>query len=223
MVRSNSNGDAKAIVQRIGSNGTADVFGEPAAMISGETIGQLMQLQSGFLELRELRERERASSQKLVELLRNAMHELDITIPLSNGVLSSVFANVHEGWLSPDSTVVVSDSSGSKKSISLQELPPHTIAAILQESAIRMNEALSQKLDSVGRSIDLLEKAVHELGSTTKPAGRGVSPPAEPQVLVKPSELANVSEPTPKTGAIETKGKPSEEDVKRFSFTGIFK
>jgi hypothetical protein len=222
MGRTNSTVDARAVGQRTNSDGAVDVVGEPAAMISGETIGQLIQMQSGFIELRELRERERASSQKLVEVLRNAMLELDIAIPLSSSALSTTFANVQEGWLSPDSTVVVSDSSGSKKSIPLQDLPPHTIASILQECAIKMNEVLSRKLDRVERSIDLLERAVQELGKTTKRADQGVSPATELLGQTKPSEFPNDKKESPQAGGIKTEGRSAEEEVKRFSFTGIF-
>lgn len=222
MVRTNSTVEARASGQRTSSDGAVNVVGEPAAMISGETIGQLIQMQSGFMELRELRDRERALSQKLVEVLRSAMLELDIAIPLSNGALSTTFANVHEGWLSPDSTVVVTDSAGSKKSIPLQDLPPHTIASILQECAIKMNEALSHKLDRVGRSIDLLEKAVQGLSKTTKLTDQGVSPAAEPRGQAKPSELPDDKGESPQAGGVEMGGKSAGEEIKRFSFTGSF-
>jgi hypothetical protein len=222
MVRTNSTAEARAPGQRTSSDGAVGVVGDPVAMISGETIGQLMQMQSGFMELRELRERERALSQKLVEVLRSAMLELDIAIPLSISTLSTTFANVHEGWLSPDSTVVVTDSGGSKKSIPLQDLPPNTIASILQECAIRMNEVLSHKLDRVGRSIDLLEKAVQGLSMTTKRADQEVSTAAEPQRQAKPSEFPNEKGESPQAGGVETEGGSAKEEVKRFSFTGNY-
>ena len=150
------------------------------------------------------------------------MLELDIAIPLSSDALSTTFADVQEGWLSPDSTVVVTDSSGGKKSIPLQDLPPHTIASILQECAIRMNEVLSHKLDRVGRSIDLLEKAVQELSKTTKRADKGVSPAAEQRRQAEPSEVPNDKEESPQAGGVEMGGRSAEEEVKRFSFTGSF-
>jgi len=223
MGRANSSGDAKAPGQRMISSGAVDLFGEPAAMISGETIGQLMQMQSGFKELKALRDRERASSHKLVEVLRSAMFELDVSIPLSNGALSSAFADIREGWLSPDSTVVVTDSSGNRKSIPLQDLPPHTIASILQECAIKMNEVLSQKLDRVGRSIDLLENAVQELSRTVKPTDRGVSSAVEPRSHAQPPELPNEREEVPQPSDTKTESNATGEEVKRFTFTGIFK
>jgi hypothetical protein len=222
MGRTSSTLDVRAPGQRTSSDKAVGVVGEPAAMISGGTIGQLMQMQTGFKELIELRDRERALSQKLVEVLRNAMLELDIAIPLSSRALSTTFAGVQEGWLSSDSTVVVTDSSGSKKSIPLQDLPPHTISSILQECAIKMNEVLSRKLDRVGRSIDLLEKAVQELSRTTKPTDKGVSSAAEPRGQAEPSELPNDKEESPQAVGIEMGGRSAGKESQRFSFTGVF-
>ena len=150
------------------------------------------------------------------------MLELDVAIPLSSGALSTAFANAQEGWLAPDTTVVITDASGSKKSIPLQDLPPQGVASILRECAIRMNEVLSHKLDRVGRSIDLLEKAVQELSKTTRPANQKVSTAPEPRGQAESTAFPIGKEESPQAGSTETGARSAEKEINRFSFTGTF-
>ncbi len=161
---------------------------ERTASISGETIGQLVRMKNEFADLKKLRERERASSQVLIGALKDALLELDSTIPLSKESLFPTFTNVRESWLSPDSTVTVIDSTGTKTSVPLESLPSNAIILALQECAVKMNELMAQKLDRVARNVDLLERAVWELQNAGKPYEQTPPPPVTLQEQIEKPE-----------------------------------
>jgi hypothetical protein len=181
-------------------------------------------MKNEYAELIRLRERERASSQVLIGALKDALLELDTMVPLSKDALSPTFTNVREGWLSPDSTVTIIDSSGAKTSYPLETLPSHTIASALQDCAVKLNELMSQKLDSMARSVDFLERAVWELKSDGKPSDHPAPPSAAPQEQPEKEEPQKVEDKGgPSFSERLMRKKSGKGDSDRFAYSGEFK
>ena len=181
-------------------------------------------MRNEFADLKKLRERERASSQVLIGALKDSLIELDSTIPLSKESLSPSFTSVRESWLSPDFTVTVIDSTGTKTSVPLESLPSQAIILALQDAAVKMNELMSQKLDHVARNVDLLERAVWELQNDGKPYEQ--SPPS-PQTLQEQVEKSEPQKAEDK-GFLSTldrklNKKLGKGDGDRFAYSGEFK
>ena len=197
---------------------------ERTASISGETIGQLVQMRNKFADLKKLRESERASSQVLIGALKDALIELDSTIPLSKESLFPSFTSVRESWLSPDSTVTVIDSAGTKTSVPLESLPSQAIILALQDCAVKMNELMAQKLDHVARNVDLLERAVWELQNVGKPQEQTPPPPVTLQEQVEKPEPQK-AEDRGFLSSIDRKlnKKLGKADGDRFAYSGEFK
>jgi hypothetical protein len=196
---------------------------ERTASISGETIGQLVRMRNEFADLKKLRERERASSQVLIGALKDALLELDATIPLSKESLMSSFTSVRESWLSPDSTVTVIDSTGTKTSVPLESLPSHTIILALQDCAVKMSELMAQKLDHVARNVDLLERAVFELQNDGKQYEQTPLPVAPQEQVEKP--IPQKAEDKGFLSSIDRKlnKRLGKGDGDRFAYSGEFK
>ena len=197
---------------------------ERTASISGETIGQLVRMRNEFADLKKLRERESASSQVLIGALKDALLELDATIPLSKESLFTTSTSVRESWLSPDSTVTVIDSTGTKTSVPLESLPTHAIILVLQECAVKMNELMAQKLDHVARNVDSLERAVLELQNAGKPYEQTPPPPVTLQEQVEKPEPQKAED----KGFLSTIDRKLNKrlgkgDGDRFAYNGEFK
>lgn len=209
--------------QKMSPTTRAETVDEKPAVISGETIGQLIQMQNEYMELKGLQERERASSQILIEALKDSLLELDTTVPLSKESLSPAFPNVRESWLSPDSVVTVIDSSGTKTSIPLEDLPSNAIALALQDCAVKLNELMSQKLDREARNVDLLEKAVWEFKNAGKPSDQAAPASVTPQVQIRKVEPRKVEEKKDPPASDSKLNKSGKGDGGRFEYSAEFK
>ena len=216
MEKTGSSQDHAVAIQGMNPVAQAANGGQMGESISGETIGQLIQMQNQYKSLKGLREKERASSQILVGALKDALLEINMNVSLSRESLSDGSSNIREGWLLPDSTVKVVDSAGTETSVPLENLPSHIMVSVLQESAVKLNQLMSQKVDSVARSVDLLEQAVSELNNEEVLSDQGPPPATNTQELAEKVEPQKAEERENGAGDKKTSKKPAKE-VGRFA------
>jgi hypothetical protein len=132
--------------------------------VSPETFPDwLAQIQSGYLQLTDLYEKERDYGAKLAELMARVQHEIGFPIPLNPIVLSAVIPNVVEAQLGEGAVVSYVDAEGNKGSRPLTLMPLETIIFTVHECTFRLKEIIAEKRRLMARRVRALERVSLEL------------------------------------------------------------
>ncbi|MGD1054673.1 MAG: hypothetical protein ABR867_01135 [Nitrososphaerales archaeon] len=127
---------------------------------AGNFTDSLRDIQGEYIMLTELYEKERSYGQRLTEMMKTLMDEVDSAISIRPDAIGG---QCKDAYLVSEAVVVLVDNSGNKISRPLYKLPAATIVSVIEECTPELRRLLSEKRKSESYKVRSLERVLKEL------------------------------------------------------------
>jgi hypothetical protein len=128
---------------------------------AGSTLVEsLRDIQSEYMLLEDLYEKEKDYSMRLSEMMKQLQFEVDSTIPIRPQAIGQP---CKEAYLVSEAVVVLVDDKGNKISRPLYKLPPNVIVSVIQECAPELRRLIAEKRRETITRVKALERVLREM------------------------------------------------------------